>query len=164
MTPNSPDTSAAPGRRTALFAGTFAPFTIGHADIVRRGLCMFDSVIICLGVNAAKAGSEADARERAEAIARLYAAEPRVSVVTWAGLTADAARELGASVLLRGVRSVRDYEYERDMADANRALFGIDTVMIAAAPHLAHVSSSLVRELRAHGRDVSALLPTPSTI
>ena len=163
MTANSPDAPAGAGR-AALFAGSFAPFTIGHAHIVRRALGIFSRVVICLGVNANKPEAAASARERASEIERLYAAEPRVSVEVWTGITAHAARHFGADVLLRGVRSARDYEYERDMADANRALFGIDTVMIAADPALAYVSSSLVRDLQAHSQDVSALLPTPETI
>ncbi len=159
MTPNLPDPQGG-----ALFAGSFDPFTIGHADIVHRALAMFSRVVICLGVNPSKPAAAEGAAERAQSIADLYAADPRVSVHLWKGLTAEAAREYGATVLLRGVRSARDYEYERDMADANRAIFGIDTVMIAADPALAHVSSSLVRELMAHGQDVSALLPTPQII
>jgi len=141
----------------ALFAGSFNPFTIGHADIVRRGLDIFDRVVICLGVNMDKPDASADAR--LDEIKRLYVAEPRVSVTRWSGLTIDAAKRFGCNVLLRGVRSAKDFEYERDLADINRHLSGIDTVLLFAAPELAYVSSSMVRELIRHGVDASPYLP-----
>lgn len=142
---------------TAMFAGSFDPFTIGHADIVTRALAMFDRVIVAIGHNAAKA--DADLAARVETIRRLYAGNPRVSVETYDGLTVDAARALGATVLVRGVRSVRDFEYERDLADINRRVGGIDTVLIPARPELTVVSSSMVRELRSYGHDVEPFLP-----
>ncbi len=147
--------------KTALFAGTFRPFTIGHADIVDRGLKVFDRVVICLGVNFDKPGSEAEVDRRVDEIRRIYASEPRVEVVAFSGLTVDAGRRFGADVLLRGVRSAKDYEYERDMADANRSISGLETVILVSRPELAFISSSLVRELQAHGRDISAYLPQP---
>ncbi len=140
----------------AIFAGSFHPFTIGHADIVRRGLEIFDRIIISVGVNIAKGTTAPTAVEK---IAELYKDEPRVTVVTWPGLTAELAKKTDARFLLRGVRSVKDYEYERDMADANRAVFGLETVILYASPDLAYVSSSLVRELQAYGEDVSRFLP-----
>lgn len=140
----------------AIFAGSFHPFTIGHADIVRRGLEIFDRIIISVGVNIAKGTTAPTAVEK---IAELYKDEPRVTVVTWPGLTAELAKKMDARFLLRGVRSVKDYEYERDMADANRAVFGLETVILYASPDLAYVSSSLVRELQAYGEDVSRFLP-----
>lgn len=147
--------------KTALFAGTFRPFTVGHADIVDRALAVFDRVVICLGVNMDKPGAEGEVESRLNDIRRIYLREPRVQVVARSGLTVDAARELGADVLLRGVRSAKDYEYERDMADANRSLSGIETVILVSRPELAFISSSLVRELQAHGRDVSGYMPQP---
>ena len=148
-----------PETRSAVFAGTFNPFTIGHADIVRRALEIFDSVHICVGVNLAKQASHEADEQRARSIKALWADDPRVTAECWGGLTADYAAKVGASHLLRGVRSVKDYEYERDMADANRAISGLDTVILFAAPELAFVTSSLVRELQAHGKDASRLLP-----
>ncbi len=158
MTRKSADESACT-RRTAVMAGTFNPFTIGHADIVERALGIFDHVAICIGVNADKPEDAQAASARAEAIAAAYAGDERVSVHQWSGLTADFAKKIGACALLRGVRSVKDYEYERDMADANRSIFGIDTVILFADPAKAFVSSSLVRELKKHGLDVSPFLP-----
>ena len=144
--------------KTALFAGTFRPFTIGHADIVDRALAVFDKVIICVGVNIEKSGHESEVEARLETIRRVYASDPRVEVVARTGLTVDTAKEFGASALLRGVRSAKDYEYERDMADANRSISGIETVILVSRPELAFISSSLVRDLQAHGRDASQYL------
>ncbi len=146
-------------KRVALFAGSFNPFTIGHASIVERGLQLFDRVVIGIGVNADKPTSGAEAAERAEALQKLYADEPRVGVMTYSGLTVDAAATIDAKFLLRGVRSVRDFEYERDLADVNRRLSGIETVLLYALPELSAISSSVVRELKSYGKDVTPYLP-----
>lgn len=156
MTAKSRNSNTA--RHTAFFAGSFDPFTVGHASVVRRALAMFDAVVIGVGVNALKAGVN-ESKRRAEAIIRLYDDDPRVKVMTYDGLTCDAAREAGASCLLRGVRSVKDFEYERDLADINRQLSGLETVLIYSLPEHAAVSSSVVRELQAYGKDVSRFMP-----
>ena len=145
-------------KKTALFAGTFAPYTIGHHSIVTRAMNMFDTIIIAIGCNNAKA-SQTDTEKRAENIARIYADEPRVKVTIYEGLTADFAREQGACCLLRGVRSVKDFEYERDLADLNREISGIETVILLSEPQYAAISSSAVRELMSYGKDVSKFLP-----
>ena len=145
-------------KKTALFAGTFDPYTIGHHSIVTRAMAMFDKIIIAIGRNSAKA-SQSNAEKRAENIARIYTDEPRVAVVTYEGLTADFAKEQGACCLLRGVRSVRDFEYERDLADINREINGIETVILLSEPQYAAISSSAVRELMSYGKDVSKFLP-----
>ncbi len=144
---------------TVFFAGSFDPFTTGHASIVERALGQFDRVIIGIGVNVNKPTGAQEAEERRRHIAELYADIPDVSVMTYSGLTAIAASEAGASALLRGVRSVKDFEYERDMADVNRRINGMETVLMFALPELACVSSSLVRELEAFGADTSGLVP-----
>ena len=144
--------------RKALFAGSFNPFTIGHEDIVKRGLELFDEVVIAIGDNQDKPC--ADISERLQAIRALYSNEPRVHVDVYHSLTADYAREIGACALLRGVRSMIDFEYERQLADANRALTGIETVVLFTRPELSHISSSLVRDLKRHGADVSAFVRT----
>ena len=97
--------------------------------------------------------------ERLMALRNLYANEPRVSVKDCKGLTVDYANEIGACCLLRGVRSVKDFEYERELADINRALGNIDTVIITTEPQYAAVSSSVVRELLTYGKDVASFLP-----
>lgn len=143
--------------RTAVFAGSFNPFTVGHADIVARALGIFDRLVIVVGINAAKSGDEGRAVEAA--IRDYYSDEPRVQVMSWSGLTVDAAREVGACALVRGVRSVKDFEYERDMADVNMRLAGLETALFASRPELGAVSSSLVRELQAMGADTAQFLP-----
>ena len=144
--------------KTGLFAGTFDPFTIGHASVVRRALQLFDRVVVAVGVNDAK-HPEMTAQQRVEAIRSLYADDERVTVVAYSGLTVDVAREHGAAFIVKGVRSVRDYESEREQAEVNRRLAGIDTVLLMAEPGLEAVSSSTVRSLRSFGRDVSEFLP-----
>ena len=144
--------------KTGLFAGTFDPFTIGHASVVRRALQLFDRVVVAVGVNDAK-HPETTAQQRVEAIRNLYADDERVTVVAYSGLTVDVAREHGAAFIVKGVRSVRDYESEREQAEVNRRLAGIDTVLLMAEPGLEAVSSSTVRSLRSFGRDVSEFLP-----
>lgn len=139
--------------RTALYAGSFNPFTKGHLSILRRGLELFDRVVVMIGVNAGKPAVGVDAAGLAERLAALGL--ENVEVMEWSGLTVDAAREVGARWLLRGVRSVADYEYERNLADINRKISGIDTVILFAEPSLSMISSSMVRELSHYGHDVS---------
>lgn len=144
--------------KTAVFPGSFDPFTIGHANIVQRALPLFDRIVIGVGVNDEKNPSQ-PASERAEAIRRIYAAEPHVSVVTYDGLTVDLCSREQASFILRGVRSVKDFEYERDVAAVNHRLSGVETVLLFSDESLSHISSSVVRELQKLGRDVSGFLP-----
>jgi pantetheine-phosphate adenylyltransferase len=146
--------------RIALMPGSFDPFTVGHASLVTRGLELFDRIVIAIGINAQKPNEADRAEDRAADIRRLYADQAdRVSVIVYTGLTVDIAEEVGAKFLLRGVRSVKDFEYERDIADVNRKLSGIETVLLYSLPDLSAVSSSIVRELRSYGRDVSQFLP-----
>ncbi len=144
--------------RVALFPGSFDPFTLGHESIVRRALPLFDRVVIAIGVNPDKQAM-LSVENRRRWIESVFANEPRVSVATYTGLTTEAAREVGATVLLRGVRMVQDFEYEMIMAEVNRELSGLETVLLYTLPSLSHISSSIVRELYSHGIDVSAYLP-----
>lgn len=146
-------------QRIALFAGSFDPFTIGHKSIVDRGLDIFDSIVIGVGINQAKK-PWLPVEKRVADIRRLYAGDPRVRVETFTGLTVDAARSFGARFLLRGVRTVADFEFERQLADINRNLSGIESVLIYALPSLASVSSSMVRELASYGVDITPYVPT----
>lgn len=142
----------------AIFPGSFDPFTIGHGDIVERALALFDEVVIAIGVNERKMclfSPEA----RLKTIRDFYAGRGRVTVKTYAGLTTDFALREGAGCIVKGIRSVKDFEYERDQADINRTLTGIDTLFLFAKPELAAVSSSVVRELAHFGKDVSGFLP-----
>ena len=144
--------------KTALFAGSFNPYTRGHHAIVQRALAIFDKVVVAIGCNMGKEGAT-DTAERRKAIEKVYADEPRVQVAVYSGLTMDYARSIGATALLRGVRSVKDFEYERDLADVNMRMGGIETVILMSSPENAAISSSLVRELMAYGKDVKDLLP-----
>jgi len=144
--------------RIAIFPGSFDPFTIGHASIVRRGLEMFDKIVIGVGYNTNKR-SFLTPEERVEAIEKVYASEARVKVVAYADLTADLARREQAGFVLRGIRSVKDFEYERDIASINNRLSGVETVLLFTEPHYADISSTIVRELLAFGKDVSEFLP-----
>lgn len=147
---------------TILFPGSFNPFTVGHQSLVARVLPLFDRVVIAVGVNARKDSGDATA-QRVEAIRALYASEPKVSVIAYSGLTVDACESEGARWMLRGVRSTVDFEYERNLADINRRISGIETLLLFTLPEYASVSSSMVRELRSYGRDVSEFLPQPAT-
>lgn len=144
--------------RIAIFPGSFNPFTRGHQSIVARGLQLFDYIVVGVGRNTAKPDFDADAC--AQAIAALYADEPRVSVRVYDTLTVDFAQEVGARFILRGVRTPVDFDYELQMADVNRLLAGIETVVLFAETDKVNISSSLVRELRSFGKDVSDYLPT----
>ena len=143
---------------TALFAGTFDPYTIGHHRIVQRALTMSDKVVVAIGHNIGKR-TMFTLDERIEAIKKLYANEPRVEVTTYEGLTTDYAHSIGATHLLRGVRSVKDFEYERDLADLNLRIGGVDTLLLISEPEYAAISSSVVCELLSYGKDISKLLP-----
>ena len=143
---------------TALFAGTFDPYTIGHHRIVQRALAMSDRIVIAIGRNIGKQ-TMLSIEERTEAIKKLYADEPRVEVTSYEGLTTDYAQSICATHLLRGVRSVKDFEYERDLADLNLRIGGVDTLLLISEPEYAAISSSVVRELMSYGKDISKLIP-----
>ena len=145
-------------RRIALFPGTFDPFTLGHQSLVKRVLTCADAVVIAIGINEKKQ-TYYTLEQRVSAIRALYAEEPRVKVITYSGLTVDVAQQERASFILRGVRSVIDFEYEKAIADVNRQLTGIETLLLFTEPAYANISSSVVRELLHFGKDVSAFLP-----
>lgn len=144
---------------TALFPGSFDPFTLGHLDIARRARRMFDRVVISVGVNPAKVTDEREIEQRLDAIRRAVADIDGIEVMAWQGLTVDAAREAGATVMVRGVRSAADYDYERSLAELNRRISGIDTVLLVASPEYSSISSSAVRELQRFGYDTTQFLP-----
>ena len=144
--------------RTAVFPGSFDPFTIGHKDIADRALRIFDRLVIAIGYNINKASADSIA-DRVKAIEAVYAGDPRVAVEAYTGLTVDFARLHGAGFIVRGLREVKDFEYERNLADTNAAISDIETVFLTARPELGFVSSSMVRELTAHGYDSSRFIP-----
>ena len=143
---------------TGIFTGSFDPYTIGHDDILRRALPLFDRIVIGIGVNERKSYMQC-AEERMKTIKAIYADEPKVEVKTYSDLTIDFARRENARYIIKGVRSVKDFEYEREQADINRELSGIETLLLYADPRYSAVSSSMVRELIHFGQDVSRYLP-----
>ena len=143
---------------TAIFTGSFDPFTIGHYDIVSRALPLFSRIVIGVGVNERKQYMQS-AEQRCATIASIYADEPKIEVKSYSDLTVDFARREGAIYILKGVRSVKDFEYEREQADINRQLSGIDTLLLYSDPRYSSISSSMVRELIHFGQDVSRYLP-----
>ncbi len=145
--------------RTGIFTGSFDPFTVGHDDIVRRALPLFDKIVIGVGVNERKQYMRS-ADERMAAIAALYEGDGRIEVRTYSDLTIDFARREGARFIIKGVRSMRDFEYEREQASINRRIGGgVETVLMFADPRYESVSSSMVRELLHFGRSVDEFLP-----
>lgn len=144
--------------RIAVFPGSFNPFTIGHLSILKRALQLFDKVIVGVGYNEHKSSAEGLAR-RVEDIRRAVGDMEGVEVEAYSGLTVNFAKSRGAAFLVRGVRDTADFEYERNIADVNREVAGIDTLFLTALPDLGFISSSMVRELQHNGYDVSRFLP-----
>lgn len=144
--------------RKAIFPGTFDPFTIGHYSVVKRALTFMDEVIIGIGVNEKKK-TYFPIEKRVEMIRRLFADEPRIQVAAYDGLTVDFAREQEAGFIIRGIRTVHDFEYEETIADVNRKLAGVETILLFTEPELTSVSSTIVRELLHYQKDVTSFLP-----
>ena len=144
--------------KTAIFPGSFDPFTIGHDALVRRALDIVDELYIAIGINTGKR-TMFTLEERMGRIAALYKDEPRIHVVSYEGLTTDFAQSIGAQFIIRGVRNTIDFEYERNIADINRMLTGIETILLISDSQYAAISSSMVRELAHFGKDISAYLP-----
>ena len=144
--------------RIAAFTGSFDPYTIGHDDIVRRALPLFDRIVIGVGYNEHKQYMQ-PTDERCRLISSYYQDEPKVQVEAYNDLTVDFCRRINAHFIIKGVRSLKDFEYEQEMAGINRQLSGVETIFFVAAPELSYISSSMVRELAHFGKDVAAFLP-----
>ncbi|MCD7972503.1 MAG: pantetheine-phosphate adenylyltransferase [Candidatus Azobacteroides sp.] len=145
-------------KKTALLPGTFDPFTIGHFSLVERGLSFIDEIIIAIGINESKR-SFFPLEERLKMISGLFGDNPRIKVLSYDCLTVDFAKENNAGYILRGIRTVNDFEYEKTIADMNRAIAGIETIILFTEPEYTHISSTVVRELLRYGKDVSSFLP-----
>ncbi|GAC1367680.1 MAG: pantetheine-phosphate adenylyltransferase [Hymenobacter sp.] len=147
--------------RIALFPGSFDPFTNGHLDVVRRGVPLFDQVIVALGINSNKQ-RYLPAEQMRDLIAEVFSDEPRVSVRTFTGLTAEFAREMGATYLLRGLRNSPDFEYEKPIAYGNQHVNpALETVFLLTSPTLGAISSTIIRDIHRFGGNVDAFLPFP---
>lgn len=144
--------------KTALFPGSFDPFTAGHLNILQRVLTMFDEVVVAVGVNQDKRGFfDNDTRKRI--IRESTAGMQGVRVIEYDGLTVDLCRQMGISHIVRGVRNMIDFETERSVADANRRLApSVETIIIPTAQEFAHISSSAVRDIIRHGGDTSLFM------
>ena len=145
--------------KTGVFVGSFNPFTIGHDSIVKRALPLFDRLVIgVVGDNVHKPDMPS-AEERMQAIRKLYADEQRIEVKPYHGLAMDFAKAEGAKFIVKGVRSVSDFEYEQWQADFNRRIGGVETILLYTEPELASISSSALRELQHFGVDITSYLP-----
>lgn len=146
-------------QRVAIFPGSFDPFTKGHKAIVDEALNLFDRVVVAIGHNPQKRGLLSVER-RQQLIERVFLGEERVEVTLYTSLTGDEARRVGATTIIRSARNTIDFDFERTMERANREIFPeLSTVLLFAPRDVEHISSSLVRELRAFGHDTSELLP-----
>ena len=144
--------------RRSIFPCTFDPFTIGHASVVRRALTFIDEIVIGIGINENK-NTHFPIEKREKMIRDYYRDEPRIKVQSYDCLTIDFAKEVDASLIIRGIRTVKDFEYEETIADINRKLTGIETILLFTEPELTCVSSTTVRELLQFGKDISMFLP-----
>lgn len=144
---------------TAVFPGSFDPITNGHVDLINRALKLYDRVIVAIGVNSSKAGMF-PTEKRVQFIQECFENEPRLSVETYKGLTVDFCKEKNAQIILRGIRSAKDLDFETPIAQTNQAMCPeIETVFLLTSPSLSHINSTIIRELIKYGRDVSEFVP-----
>ena len=147
-------------KKIALFPGSFDPFTKGHEDIVKRGLQLFDEIIIALGYNSGKSSRYFPIEKMVALISETFRNYPNVRVSMYSELTAEFARKHGAKFLLRGIRNTTDYEYENSISQINRKLYqDLESVFLITTPQYAWISSSIIREVHKYGGDVSDFLP-----
>ena len=143
-----------------IFPGSFDPFTKGHESVARRALEFCDEMVIAVGYNGQKKNTGLfSVEDRVKMISKFYHDEPRIKVIAYSTLTTDVAKKMGCTHILRGVRTVIDFEYERQLADVNRHLTGIETILLFNEPAMAHITSTTVRELLIFGKDVKDFLP-----
>jgi pantetheine-phosphate adenylyltransferase len=145
--------------RICLFPGTFDPITLGHLDIINRALPLFDKVVIGIGRNVNKAPMFTE-EQRLQWIKDIYINEPKIEAVIYEGLTVNCCKSVGATFILRGIRYVNDFEYEKAIADMNRSLEGhIETIFLTCLPQFTSVASTLVRDVLKNGGNVKQFLP-----
>ncbi len=146
-------------QRICLFPGTFDPVTLGHTDIINRALPLFDKIIVGIGINSSK-NPMFSAEQRMEWFNEIYANEPKVESVIYDGLTIHYCKKIGARFILRGIRYVSDFEYEKTIADANRTLDNeVETIFLTGEPKYTSVASTIVRDILRNGGNASPFLP-----
>jgi pantetheine-phosphate adenylyltransferase len=146
-------------QRICLFPGTFDPVTLGHTDIINRALPLFDKIIVGIGINASK-NPMFTAEQRMQWFREIYNNEPKVESVVYDGLTINYCKQIGARFIVRGIRYVSDFEYEKTIADANRTLdSNIETIFLTGEPKYTSVASTIVRDILRNGGDASPFLP-----
>ncbi len=143
---------------TAVFPGSFDPLTLGHVDIIQRALPLFEKLIIAIGVNSEKK-SMFSLEDRITAIERTFEGEAKIEVTSYNGLTVDFCKSVNANFLVRGLRNSADFEFEKTIANTNRALSDIETVFLLTASGKSFISSSIVREIAKYNGDISKLVP-----
>jgi len=145
--------------KTAVFPGSFSPFTIGHKSIVDRGLSIFDKIIIAIGINTDK-NQYFSIEERMQWIKDIYGENPKIKISRYTGLTVNFCKQEGANFILRGIRDSNDLKYEKNIAQMNNKLYnGIETIFLITLPEISHISSSIVRDIIKNGGDVSKFIP-----
>ncbi|EDP95635.1 pantetheine-phosphate adenylyltransferase [Kordia algicida OT-1] len=144
--------------KRAIFPGSFDPITLGHYDIIQRGIKLFDEVIVAIGVNSAKKYMFS-LEERKKFIEDSFKDEPKVTVVTYEGLTVDFCEKHNVDFILRGLRNPADFEFEKAIAHTNRDLAPVETIFLLTAASTSYISSSIVREVIRHNGDYTLLVP-----
>ncbi len=144
--------------RRAIFPGSFDPLTLGHYDIIKRGITLFDELLIAIGINADKKYMFS-LEERTDFIKNAFKDEPKIKVVTYEGLTVDFCKKVDADFILRGLRNPGDFEFEKAIAHTNRQLSEIETVFLLTSSGKSYISSSIVRDVIRNGGDYTGLVP-----
>ena len=145
--------------RRAIFPGSFDPLTLGHYDIIERGITLFDELVIAIGINAEKKYMFS-LEERKQFIANAFKDEPKIKVLTYKGLTVDFCKKIEANFILRGLRNPADFEFEKAIAHTNRNLSEIETVFLLTSSGKSYISSSIVRDVIRNGGDYTSLVPS----
>jgi pantetheine-phosphate adenylyltransferase len=144
--------------RRAIFPGSFDPITLGHYDIIERGIHLFDEIIIAIGSNADKKYMFSE-EQRKNFIEKAFEGEKKIKVDTYTGLTIDYCQKVNAQFILRGLRNPADFEFEKAIAHTNRKLSGIETVFLLTSSGKSYISSSIVRDVIRNGGDYTSLVP-----
>ncbi|MFN0253987.1 pantetheine-phosphate adenylyltransferase [Pedobacter ureilyticus] len=145
--------------KIALFPGSFDPITIAHVDIVKRSLPLFDKIVVGIGLNSSKQNF-LSAEKREEIVKSIFAGDTNVDIQTYQGLTIDFAKKIGATYMVRGIRSASDFEYERAIAQINKSMMpDVETIILLSRPEYSAISSTIVRDILRNNGDVSQFVP-----